>query len=108
VAISNHRLLSVDGDHVTFRWKDYAHHSKCRAMTLTSEEFCAASYSMFCPRVFPASATLAGSLIAAAGSCCRFAEAYSRSHLRLPKPTALQPLSGSVRSAVAQCALWSC
>ena len=39
VAISNHRLLSVDGDHVTFRWKDYAHHSKCRAMTLTLEEF---------------------------------------------------------------------
>jgi hypothetical protein len=39
VAISNHRLLSVDGDHVTFRWKDYAHHSKCRAMTLASEEF---------------------------------------------------------------------
>jgi len=39
VAISNHRLLSLDGGHVTFRWKDYAHHSKCRAMTLTSEEF---------------------------------------------------------------------
>jgi hypothetical protein len=39
VAISNHRLLSVDCDHVTFRWKDYAHHSKCRAMTLTLEEF---------------------------------------------------------------------
>jgi hypothetical protein len=38
VAISNHRLLSVDGDHVTFRWKDYAHHSKCRAMTLTTED----------------------------------------------------------------------
>ena len=39
VAISNHRLLAVDGDHVTFRWKDYAHHNKCRAMTLTLEEF---------------------------------------------------------------------
>jgi len=39
VAISNHRLLAVDGDHVTFRWKDYAHHSKSRAMTLTLEEF---------------------------------------------------------------------
>jgi hypothetical protein len=39
VAISNHRLLSVDGDHVTFRWKDYAHHSKSRAMTLPLEEF---------------------------------------------------------------------
>jgi hypothetical protein len=39
VAISNHRLLSVDDDHVTFRWKDYAHHSKSRTMTLTLEEF---------------------------------------------------------------------
>jgi Putative transposase/Transposase zinc-binding domain len=39
VAISNHRLLSVDDDHVTFRWKDYAHHSQSRAMTLTVEEF---------------------------------------------------------------------
>jgi hypothetical protein len=39
VAISNHRLLSVDDNHVTFRWKDYAHHSKSRAMTLTLEEF---------------------------------------------------------------------
>jgi len=39
VAISNHRLLSVDDDHVTFRWKDYARHNKCRAMTLTLQEF---------------------------------------------------------------------
>ena len=39
VAISNHRLLSVDGDRVTFRWKDYAHHSTSRAMTLPLEEF---------------------------------------------------------------------
>jgi Putative transposase/Transposase zinc-binding domain len=39
VAISNHRLLSVDDDRVTFRCKDYAHHNKSRAMTLTLEEF---------------------------------------------------------------------
>jgi hypothetical protein len=39
VAISNHRLLSVDESSVTFRWKDYAHHSKCHMMTLTHEEF---------------------------------------------------------------------
>ena len=39
VAISNHRLLSVDGDRVPFRWKDYAHHSTSRATTLTAEEF---------------------------------------------------------------------
>jgi putative transposase/transposase-like zinc-binding protein len=39
VAISNHRLLSLDDDRVSFRWKDYAHHNKSRAMTLTLEEF---------------------------------------------------------------------
>jgi hypothetical protein len=30
VAISNHRLLSFDGESVTFRWKDYAHGNKKR------------------------------------------------------------------------------
>ena len=39
VAISNHRLLNVTDDDVTFRWKDYARRSKSRAMTLTHEEF---------------------------------------------------------------------
>jgi hypothetical protein len=39
VAISNHRILSVDGTNVTFQWKDYAHHNKRREMTLTCEEF---------------------------------------------------------------------
>jgi hypothetical protein len=39
VAISNHRLVSVNESHVTFRWKDYAHHNKQRTMTLTGEEF---------------------------------------------------------------------
>ena len=54
VAISNHRLLSVDDDHVTFRWKDYAHHSKCRCHdSRRQKSSCAASYSMSCRRVFP-------------------------------------------------------
>jgi hypothetical protein len=39
VAISNHRLLSVADGKVTFRWKDYAHGSKQRRMTVTAEEF---------------------------------------------------------------------
>ena len=39
VAISNHRLLSVADGKVTFRWKDYAHGSKQRKMTVTAEEF---------------------------------------------------------------------
>ena len=39
VAISNHRLISFDGDHVTFRWRDYAGGNKKRTMTVSSEEF---------------------------------------------------------------------
>ncbi len=39
VAISNHRLLNFDGEHVTFRWRDYAHRNKQRKMTLTALEF---------------------------------------------------------------------
>jgi predicted RNA-binding Zn-ribbon protein involved in translation (DUF1610 family) len=39
VAISNHRLLSFDGERVTFRWKDYAHGSRTRQMTLAAREF---------------------------------------------------------------------
>jgi hypothetical protein len=39
VAISNHRLSSFDGERVTFRWKDYAHGSQTRLMTLAATEF---------------------------------------------------------------------
>ena len=39
IAISNHRLLAFDGQRVTFRWRDYAHGSKQRLMTLDSSEF---------------------------------------------------------------------
>jgi predicted RNA-binding Zn-ribbon protein involved in translation (DUF1610 family)/predicted Zn-ribbon and HTH transcriptional regulator len=39
VAISNHRLVSFDGERVAFRWKDYAHGSKIRLMTLMAREF---------------------------------------------------------------------
>jgi putative transposase/transposase-like zinc-binding protein len=39
VAISNHRLISMEDGKVTFRWKDYAHGGKKRKMTLAAEEF---------------------------------------------------------------------
>lgn len=39
VAISNHRLLSFDGDHVSFRWRDYARGNKQRKMTVSADEF---------------------------------------------------------------------
>ena len=39
IAISNHRLLDFDQEHVTFRWKDYAHGGKQRTMKLAAGEF---------------------------------------------------------------------
>jgi hypothetical protein len=39
VAISNHRIVSVDENNVTFRWKDYAHNNRQRTMTLSCEMF---------------------------------------------------------------------
>jgi len=39
VAISNHRIVSVNESHVTFLWKDYANDNKQLPMTLTCEKF---------------------------------------------------------------------
>jgi hypothetical protein len=39
VAISNHRLRSLDQGRVTFDWKDYADRSRTKAMTLDAVEF---------------------------------------------------------------------
>jgi hypothetical protein len=39
MAISNHRLTAFDGEHVSFRWRDYSHGSKQRVMTLDAVEF---------------------------------------------------------------------
>jgi len=39
VAISHHRLVSLHGDQVTFRWRDSTHANQQRLMTLSVEEF---------------------------------------------------------------------
>jgi predicted RNA-binding Zn-ribbon protein involved in translation (DUF1610 family) len=39
VAISNHRIVAFADGQVTFRWKDYAHGSKQKLMTVTAQEF---------------------------------------------------------------------
>ncbi len=39
VAISNNRLLDIDNQKVTFRYKDYRHDSQQKMMTLDAEEF---------------------------------------------------------------------
>jgi hypothetical protein len=52
VAISNHRLLSFDGERVSFRWKDYAHGNKQRVMTLSATEFLRRFAQHILPRGF--------------------------------------------------------
>jgi hypothetical protein len=52
VAISNHRLLALDGERVTFRWKDYAHGNKQRKMTLSATEFLRRFVQHVLPRGF--------------------------------------------------------
>jgi hypothetical protein len=39
VAISNHRLVSFDGEKISFRFRDSAHGNKKRLMTLCADEF---------------------------------------------------------------------
>jgi hypothetical protein len=39
VAISNHRLVSFDGEKISFRFRDSAHNNKNRLMTLCADEF---------------------------------------------------------------------
>jgi hypothetical protein len=39
VAISNHRLITFDGNNIRFRWRDYAHGNVQRTMTVSAEEF---------------------------------------------------------------------
>jgi len=52
VAISNHRLVSFDGERVTFRWKDYAHGNQQRLMTLHATEFLRRYVQHVLPRGF--------------------------------------------------------
>jgi putative transposase/transposase-like zinc-binding protein len=53
VAISNHRIADVNDTHVAFRWKDYAHHSKLRTMSLIHEEFLRRFLQHVLPKAFP-------------------------------------------------------
>jgi hypothetical protein len=39
VAISNHRLVALENDCVSFRWRDYTHGGKQKVMTVSAHEF---------------------------------------------------------------------
>lgn len=39
VAISNNRIINIENDTVTFKWRDYKDSSKCKLMTVSADEF---------------------------------------------------------------------
>jgi hypothetical protein len=39
VALSNNRLLDIEGDQIQFKWKDYRNGDQVKTMTLSSDEF---------------------------------------------------------------------
>jgi hypothetical protein len=78
VAISNHRLVSLVDDQVTFRWRNRAHHNEPELMPLSLDEFLRrASCCMSFPKASSAFATLASSPTGGAPLSCRFAFNYS-------------------------------
>ena len=52
VAISNHRIVNFAEGKVSFRWKDYAHSSQQRVMTLDADEFLRRFLQHLLPRRF--------------------------------------------------------
>ena len=52
VAISNHRIVNFAEGKVSFRWKDYAHGSQQRVMTLDADEFLGRFLQHLLPRRF--------------------------------------------------------
>jgi hypothetical protein len=84
VAISNHRLLAFDGEHVTFSYKDYARGDQRRTMTLTAMEFLRRFVQHTLPRGF-VRIRQSGFL----ANTCRVARvARARTVLATPSPSA--------------------
>jgi hypothetical protein len=52
VAISNHRLVALEGRPVVFRWRDSAHKNKKRLMQLALDEFLRRFFLHVLPRGF--------------------------------------------------------
>jgi len=61
VAISNHRLLALEQERVTFRWKDYAHGGKQGKMTLVATEFLRRFFLHVLPREDSCASVTSGS-----------------------------------------------
>ena len=105
VAISNHRLLAFDGEHVTFRWKDYAHGDQRRTMTLSAMEFLRRFVQHILPRGF-VRIRQSGFL---ANTCRAARVALARTLLATPSPAA--PSTDATATATTDTptrATWAC
>ena len=104
VAISNHRLLAFDGDHVTFQWKDYAHGDQRRTMTLSAMEFLRRFVQHILPRGF-VRIRQSGFL----ANTCRVARvALARTLLATPSPAAATDATPTVTADTSLRATWAC
>lgn len=106
VAISNHRLLAFDGEHVTFSYKDYAHGDARRTMTLTAMEFLRRFVQHILPRGF-VRIRQSGFL----ANTCRVARvARARTILATPSPSApaTDPTPPTTTETPPALATWAC
>ena len=104
VAISNHRLRAFDGQRVTFQWKDYAHESQSRTMTLSAMEFLRRVVPHILPRGF-VRIRQSGFL----ANTCRTARVALARALRTTAPTpAPAHDAATVTTDTAPRATWAC
>lgn len=104
VAISNHRLLAFDGDHVTFQWKDYAHGDQRRTMTLSAMEFLRRFVQHILPRGF-VRIRQSGFL----ANTCRTARiALARTLLASPPPVMPSADATPTATPTTETAAWTC
>ena len=103
VAISNHRLLAFEGEHVTFSYKDYARGNQRRTMTLTAMEFLRRFVQHILPRGF-VRIRQAGFL---ANTCRGARVAVARTVLATPSPSAPDTTAPTTTDAPAR-TTWAC
>src|SRR5450755_1697928 len=109
VAITNHRLVALEHDQVTFRWKDYAHGNKKRMMTLGSQEFLRRFLLHVLPRgfvrirFFSGSWPIAGAPLSYPSVSACSPTSRCRTHPQPPLPHPPSPLVSAVPNVLLPC-----
>jgi hypothetical protein len=104
VAISNHRLLAFDGDHVTFSYKDYVQGGQQRTMMLNAMEF----LRRFVQHVLPRGFVRIRQFGFLANACRRPRVALARTLLATPPSAAPAPDATPTTADTVPRATWSC